>query len=82
VAEALVENGFYITRLACTGGFLRIGNTVFISGIEDNQLDILFMIVHAHTDVHVHPPSSRRKEETQVSRAVVFVQDMEQLRKL
>ena len=82
VAEALVENGFYITRLASTGSFLRMGNTVFISGIEDNQLDNLFKIVHAHTDIHVHPPSSRREEETPVSRAVVFVQDMEQLRKL
>ena len=56
VAEALVENGIYITRLASTGGFLRMGNTVFISGIEDNQLDNLFKIVHAHTDIHVHPP--------------------------
>ena len=82
VTEALVENGIYITRLASTGGFLRMGNTVFISGIEDDQLDKLFKIIHAHTDVHVHPPSSHRGEETQVSRAVVFVQDMEQLRKL
>lgn len=82
VAEALVENGFYITRLASTGGFLRMGNTVFISGIEDDQLDGLYKIIRAHTEIHIHPPSSRKSEETRVSRAVVFVQDMEKLLKL
>jgi uncharacterized protein YaaQ len=82
VTEALVENGFYITRLASTGGFLRMGNTVFISGIEDDQLDRMIKLIHAYTEVHIHPPSSHRREETRVSRAVVFVQDMEQLLKL
>ncbi len=82
VSEALVSNGFYITRLASTGGFLRMGNTVFISGIEDDDLDRMLKIIRAHAEVHVQPPSSRLLVETQVSRAVVFVQDMEQIIKL
>lgn len=82
VTDALVANGFYVTRLASSGGFLRMGNTVFISGIEDDQLDKLLKIIHAHTEVHVHPPSSRLPEETRVSRAVIFVQDMEKLLKI
>lgn len=82
VIDALVENNFYVTRLASTGGFLRMGNTVFISGIEDDQVDRFVKIIHAHTEIHIHPPSSRIKEETTVSRAVVFVQDMQQLLKL
>lgn len=82
IAEALVENGFYLTRLASTGGFLRMGNTIFISGIADDQLDKMIKLIQAHAEVHVQPPSSRIKEETRVSRAVVFVQDMEQLIKL
>jgi uncharacterized protein YaaQ len=82
VIEALVENGFYVTRLASTGGFLRMGNTVFISGIEDDQVERFTKVIHAHTEIHIHPPSSSIKEETRVSRAVVFVQDMEQLLKL
>jgi uncharacterized protein YaaQ len=82
VSDALVANGFYITRFASTGGFLRMGNTVFMSSIEDDQLDKMLKIIRAHTDVHVQPPSSHVSEETRVSRAVVFVQDMEQLLKL
>ena len=58
VIDALVEDGFHITRLASTGGFLRVGSTVFISGIEDDQLDPMLKIVHAHTEVHV--PDKRR----------------------
>ena len=82
VIDALVEDGFHITRLASTGGFLRVGSTVFISGIEDDQLDPMLKIVHAHTEIHINPPTSRIKEETRVSRAVVLVQDMEQLLKI
>ncbi|MCJ7696260.1 MAG: cyclic-di-AMP receptor [Anaerolineaceae bacterium] len=82
VADALVANGFYLTRLASTGGFLRLGNTVFISSIEDDQLDKMMKVIQAHTEVHVEPPSSRLMEETRVSRAVIFVQDMESLHKL
>lgn len=82
VIEALVENGFYVTRLASTGGFLRMGNTVFFSGIEVDKLDRFLKIIHAHTEIHIQPPSAGGKEETRVSRAVVFVQDMEQLIKL
>jgi uncharacterized protein YaaQ len=82
VADALVADGFYITRLASTGGFLRMGNTVFISGIEDDQLDKMLKVIQAYTEVHVQPPTSRLREETRVSRAVIFVQDMEKLQKL
>jgi uncharacterized protein YaaQ len=82
VAEVLVANGFYITRLASTGGFLRMGNTIFISGIEDDQLDKMVKLIQAHTEVHVQPPSSHIMEETRVSRAVVFVQNLDQLLKL
>jgi uncharacterized protein YaaQ len=33
--DALVEQGFRVTRLASTGGFLRKGNTTLLVGIED-----------------------------------------------
>ena len=82
VADALIANGFYTTRLASTGGFLHMGNTVFISSIEDDQVDKMLKVIQAHSEVHVEPPSSHLAEETRVSRAVVFVQDMESLHKL
>jgi uncharacterized protein YaaQ len=33
--DALVEQGFRVTRLASTGGFLRKGNTTLLVGVED-----------------------------------------------
>ena len=56
-----------------------MGNTVFLSSIEDDQLDKMLSVIRAHSEIHVQPPSSRVSEETRVSRAVIFVQDMEQL---
>jgi uncharacterized protein YaaQ len=81
VADALVANGFYVTRLASTGGFLRMGNTVLMSGVEDDQLDQIFKVVQGHTDIRVGPPS-QPSQDTPVSRAVVFVLGLEQLVKL
>jgi uncharacterized protein YaaQ len=37
--DALVEQGFRVTRLATTGGFLRRGNTTLLVGVEDDQVD-------------------------------------------
>ena len=82
VVDALTEHGFGVTRLTSTGGFLRMGNTVLLSGIEDDQLDQVLEIMRAHTEIHVVPPSSRVAEETQVRRAVVFILGMEGLVKL
>ena len=82
VVDALTAHGFYVTRLASTGGFLRMGNTMLLSGIEDDQLDQMLKIIQAHAEIHVQPPVSPSSQETQVSRAVVFVLKLEQLAKL
>lgn len=37
--DALVEQGFRVTRLASTGGFLRKGNTTLLVGVEDPAVD-------------------------------------------
>lgn len=82
VANALTAHGFYVTRLASTGGFLRMGNTVLLSGIEDDQLEHMLEVVRSHSEIHIQPPASHLLQETQVSRAVVFVLGLEQLLKL
>ena len=83
VVEALTQHGYYVTRLASTGGFLRAGYTVLLSGVEDDQVDPMLQVLEAHTEVRVSPPSSLRlQEDVQVSRAVVFVLQLERLAKL
>lgn len=50
--DALVAQGFRVTRLASTGGFLRRGNTTLLVGIEEHEVE------HARTLVHETAPGS------------------------
>lgn len=43
--EALVENDFRATKLASTGGFLRMGNTTLLIGVEEGRLDALLALI-------------------------------------
>lgn len=52
LADKLVENNFRATKLATTGGFLRAGNTTFLSGVEDERVEeILELIGGAHVAI-------------------------------
>ena len=39
VMEALNEEGFSVTRLSSSGGFLRAGNTTLVVGVEEDRVD-------------------------------------------
>ena len=39
VMDALSEKGFFITKLATTGGFLRSGMTTIISGVQEERVE-------------------------------------------
>ena len=41
VMDALNEKGFYITKLASTGSFLRSGMTTIISGVPEERVEEL-----------------------------------------
>jgi len=45
VMESLNEKGFYVTKLASTGGFLREGNTTLMIGTEEENVDKVISIV-------------------------------------
>ena len=38
VISALMNDGYSVTKLATTGGFLRAGNTTLLAGVEDDRL--------------------------------------------
>lgn len=44
--DALVAQGFRVTRLASTGGFLRRGNTTLLVGIDEQDMDRARAILH------------------------------------
>lgn len=90
VTSALTDNGFWVTRLATTGGFLKAGNTTMIVGTEDDKVEHCIEIIGSQ--------SERRKEivtamgemgryaeypvEVTVGGATIFVLDVEQFRKM
>jgi len=43
--DALVDQGYRVTRLASTGGFLRKGNTTLLVGVEESAVDRAISIV-------------------------------------
>jgi uncharacterized protein YaaQ len=45
VTDALVKAGFKFTVIGSTGGFLREGNTTFLIGVEEAELDGLKRVV-------------------------------------
>lgn len=45
VTEALNKKGFYVTKLASTGGFLREGNTTLMIGTQEDKVDEVIEIV-------------------------------------
>jgi len=48
LSQALIEQGIRATRLSSTGGFLRMGNTTFLIGVEDEQVDDVLHIIRKH----------------------------------
>lgn len=45
IMDTLNEKGFSVTKLASTGGFLKIGNTTLICGVENEQVDTVIEII-------------------------------------
>ena len=41
----LMTEGFRVTKLATTGGFLRSGNTTLLVGVEDEQTDSAISVI-------------------------------------
>ncbi|MFG6497472.1 cyclic-di-AMP receptor [Fictibacillus sp. UD] len=43
--DALVDKSYRATKLATTGGFLKAGNTTFMIGVEDAQIEDVMEII-------------------------------------
>ena len=42
---ALMDEGYGVTKLATTGGFLKSGNTTLLVGVEDNRFEGCMAII-------------------------------------
>ena len=45
LVSSLMNEGFGVTKLATTGGFLRAGNTTLLVGVEDERFDAAMGVI-------------------------------------
>ncbi|MCL6633050.1 MAG: cyclic-di-AMP receptor [Alicyclobacillus herbarius] len=89
LAQNLVKHDFRATKLASTGGFLHAGNTTFLIGVDDHQVEnVLDVIRHScrSREQVVTPMATLGSQlesyvpypvSVQVGGATVFVLDVE-----
>ncbi len=78
------------TRLNTVGGFLRQGNTTFLIGVDDHQLEPTLQLIHTHCHerevLHrpgagaLHPDAYVSPVHVQVGGATIFIVDAESYR--
>lgn len=45
VLRAMIDADYRVTQVSSTGGFLRAGNTTFLSGVDDDAVNPLLTII-------------------------------------
>ncbi len=91
-SNALNKNGFSVTKLATTGGFLRAGNTTLIVGCEDEKVETAIEVIKEYSSKRTEiVPSTASYDigryasfpvEVQVGGATIFVLDVAQFLKV
>lgn len=92
VMKALNRKHLPVTKLASTGGFLMKGNTTFLSGVEDDQVEKVIEIIKEHSKtrkqlmpldyVQYNPGMAPYPVEITVGGATIFVLDVEHFEKV
>lgn len=93
VSSALNKEGFFVTKLSTTGGFLMVGNTTLLIGTEDDRVDRIKAILHdlCPTRKQLNPSTSSfgrgmcdnsLGDEVQVGGATIFVLGVEGFEKI
>ena len=59
VSHALTSDGFRVTSIASTGGFLRRGQTTLLIGLEDDQVDSALDVIRKTCAAPTEPGAKR-----------------------
>ena len=90
VASELTNKGYIFTKLATKGGFLKAGNTTFLIGVEQTQVDDVVSTVREFSSKRVqHIPhlsaipgeAISMPMEVEVGGATIFVTDVSRFEK-
>ncbi len=91
--SALMSEGYGVTKLATTGGFLRAGNTTLLIGVDDCKLDgamgVIEKVCHSRKQIATAPTQMTAgmtnytpyPVEVVVGGATVFQLSVEQFKK-
>jgi uncharacterized protein YaaQ len=93
VTAALTNEGYFITKLSTTGGFLMAGNTTLLIGAEDDQVQNIKETIskHSYTREKNVPTSSSLGRglgaadvnvKAKVKGATIFVLNVDSMEKL
>lgn len=92
--DIITENGYRVTKLATTGGFLKSGNTTLLIGVEKEKVDSVIAMIEEQckTREQVIPSPSPVESssgiyipypiEVQVGGATIFVVDVDKYLKI
>lgn len=58
VSSALTREHFTVTKLSTTGGFLMVGNTTFLIGAQDEDVDRVKDIINQFSQTRTHNPTT------------------------
>jgi len=88
LSNALTKENFAVTKLATTGGFLKIGNTTMLIGTEEERVEKCIEIIKEESKQRTElVPSTASYDigrfatfpvEVQVGGATIFVMDVSQ----
>ena len=94
VMDELNKNGFGVTRLSSSGGFLRAGNTTLLVGVEESKVDNVIKIIEKKSKNRTQMMNTTMSPngmggmympypvEVSVGGATVFVMDVERFEKV
>lgn len=94
LTTTLMNDGYSVTKLATTGGFLRAGNTTFLIGVDlerlDHALELIEKVCKSRKQIATSPSPVAGVAgvyvpypvEVTVGGATVFVVDVEAFRKM
>ncbi len=92
VASALTKENFIVTKLSTTGGFLMVGNTTFLIGTEDKDVDRVKEIISRFSKTRTHSAATTESfgrglsegalaQDVSVGGATVFVLSVDSMDK-
>lgn len=92
LVNALIKSKFSVTKLATTGGFLKVGNTTLLLGVADDKINDVLKIIEGNckSRKEIVPivgagdmgMFSAQSMEVNVGGATVFIVNVESFKKM